>query len=98
MLKGLKVRIYPTKRQQEMLEKYFGCIRWYWNNSLIEIQKTYQETGKGLGQFAFRKWTCKGCGKEVNRDYNAALNIKAEGLRLLADGTAATACGGSVRQ
>jgi len=27
-------------------------VRWFWNNSLNETQKTYQNTGKGLGQYA----------------------------------------------
>ena len=35
-----------------MLAKSFGCARWFWNNSLVETQKVYAETGKGLGQFA----------------------------------------------
>jgi putative transposase len=52
MHSATKIRIYPTKTQQEALSKAFGCARWYWNNSLSETQKTYAETGKGLGQFA----------------------------------------------
>lgn len=30
-----------------------------------------------------RKWTCDKCGEEIDRDYNAALNIEAEGTRIL---------------
>ena len=30
-----------------------------------------------------RKWTCDKCGEEIDRDYNAALNIEAEGMRIL---------------
>lgn len=30
-----------------------------------------------------REWTCANCGAEIDRDYNAALNIEAEGLRIL---------------
>jgi putative transposase len=51
MLGATKIRIYPTAAQAEKLAKAFGCARWYWNNSLAETQKVYQETGKGLGQF-----------------------------------------------
>ena len=51
MLSATKIRIYPNKAQADKLAKAFGCARWYWNNSLAETQKVYQETGKGLGQF-----------------------------------------------
>jgi putative transposase len=51
MITATKVRIYPTPQQEEKLAKAFGCARWFWNNSLNETQKVYQETGKGLGQF-----------------------------------------------
>lgn len=51
MLTATKIRIYPNAKQAEKLAKAFGCARWYWNNSLAETQKVYQETGKGLGQY-----------------------------------------------
>lgn len=46
----VKVRIYPTSEQQEALSKAFGCARWFWNSSLAETNKLYQETGKGLSR------------------------------------------------
>jgi putative transposase len=52
MLVATKIRVYPSATQAEKLAKAFGCARWYWNNSLAETQKLYQETGKGLGQYA----------------------------------------------
>lgn len=51
MLTATKIRLYPNAAQADKLAKAFGCARWYWNNSLAETQKVYQETGKGLGQF-----------------------------------------------
>lgn len=33
-IKTYKYRIYPTKRQQELFEKTFGCVRFLWNKNV----------------------------------------------------------------
>ena len=55
MITSTKIRIYPSDDQKVTINKFFGCARWLWNNSLAETQKAYKETGKGLGQFALNK-------------------------------------------
>jgi putative transposase len=44
-----------------------------------------------------RVFDCPHCGQKHDRDVNAAINIRNEGLRILALGTSAAALGGNVR-
>jgi len=39
---AIKMRIYPTGDQKEMLNKTFGCCRLLWNQMLAERNKVYQ--------------------------------------------------------
>ena len=46
--KAYKFRIYPTKEQEILITKTFGCSRFVFNHFLAKWNETYQETGKGL--------------------------------------------------
>lgn len=52
---------------------------------------------KGFDSLAVRFVDCPHCGKRHDRDINAAINIRNEGLRLLEFGTPSADCGDSVR-
>jgi putative transposase len=56
---AVKVRLYPTTDQQEILSEHFGCSRWWWNHALNLCIETYKATGKGLTQVALNKFLPK---------------------------------------
>lgn len=65
---------------------------WY-GKRLVKIDQWYASTqicsncehSDGKKNLSIRKWECPNCGAEHDRDLNAAINIKKEGLRLLAN-------------
>lgn len=46
--KSYKFQLYPTKEQQILFAKTFGCVRAIWNLMLADKIKYYKETGKSL--------------------------------------------------
>jgi putative transposase len=58
------------------------------NSTLLPVPKM---------DLSVRSFACPHCGQRHDRDVNAAINIKNEGLRILALGISASALGGSVR-
>ncbi|MGI6079163.1 MAG: RNA-guided endonuclease TnpB family protein, partial [Fastidiosipilaceae bacterium] len=46
--KAYKFRIYPTKEQEILINKTFGCCRFVFNHFLAKWDNTYKEAGKGL--------------------------------------------------
>lgn len=58
------------------------------NSTLLPVPKM---------DLSVRSFECPHCNERHDRDVNAAINIKNEGLRILALGISATALGGSVR-
>ena len=51
MYKGITIRIYPTKSQEELLRKHIGCCRFIWNHLLGIQQENYKNGGKYISKF-----------------------------------------------
>ena len=49
--KSYKFRIYPTKEQEEILAKHFGCTRFVFNRFLKERQEEYLNNGNSLSYY-----------------------------------------------
>jgi putative transposase len=55
MHKAYRFRIYPTKKQEILLNKTFGCCRFVFNYFLEKWNGAYEQTGKGLNYNACSK-------------------------------------------
>ena len=55
VLRAYKYRAYPTKEQEVLLAKHFGCSRWIYNYALDKKIKTYQTTKESLSRFTIQK-------------------------------------------
>lgn len=71
------------KYKLELEGKYFVKIdKWFPSSKTCNECGVINENLK-LGVF---EWVCESCGSVINRDVNAAKNIKEEGFRILTDG------------
>ena len=103
-----------TKLGKSILDAAFGEFRRQveykaaWRGKLVSVigrfypsSKLHRACGtiKADLTLSDREWTCEGCGTHIDRDKNAAENILAEGLNLVAAGQADTqnAHGASIR-
>ena len=44
--KAYKYRLYPNVKQKNFFAKCFGCVRFFYNKSLCDINEIYKRTGK----------------------------------------------------
>jgi putative transposase len=88
---GMLVSFLGYKAAREG-KAFVKCDRWFPSTKTCSECGSITET-KTLD---VRSWTCPHCGAHHDRDINAAKNIRAEGLRILAGGTPATADRGKV--
>ena len=55
MLKAYKYKIKPNAQQQELLSKFFGCVRFIYNWGLNAKTSAYKENGKKIGYVQLAK-------------------------------------------
>lgn len=99
--RAYRYRFYPSEQQAAELARTFGCVRLVYNRALQarttawygeQRRVSYAQTSAwliGWMLLGVREWTCR-CGAVHDRDVNAAINIRAAGLAVLA-------CGDGVR-
>lgn len=55
MLKAYKYKIKPNQQQQELLSKFFGCVRYIYNWGLNAKTSAYKENGKSINYLQLAK-------------------------------------------
>ena len=55
MLKAYKYKIKPNTQQEELLSKFFGCVRYIYNWDLGMKTSAYKENGKAVGYVQLAK-------------------------------------------
>jgi len=55
MLKAYKFRIYPTKKQEEIIKVHFGACRFVYNWALEQKIKTYEQTKESISRFDLQR-------------------------------------------
>lgn len=78
MIKGYKIKIYPTKEQQEIIHKSFGCSRFIYNWCIDTIQKYYDENKKALSNIDLQKLITK---LKQNKEYSWLNDVSANMLK-----------------
>ena len=75
-----------------MFTEMLGYKAEWMNKNVIKVGEDFPSTqtchccgniNSEVNDVTIRKWKCQKCGKEHDRDVNAAINIKNEGLRIL---------------
>lgn len=56
MIKGYKIRIYPTKEQEQKMWRHIGASRWIYNFMLAEQQRRYQAGEMHMSAFDMSRY------------------------------------------
>ena len=77
-LKAYKYRMYPNNKQQVLINKTFGCVRFIYNKLLFDMIEYYQQTSEALYRgYAFYKKDFEFLSEvDSNSLDNAVINLK----------------------
>ena len=50
-IRALKIRLFPTKEQEELFYKHIGCCRFIWNYMLSEHERIYEEEHRNIYKY-----------------------------------------------
>ena len=76
--KAVKVRIYPTPLEQELLNKIFGCCRLLWNQMLAERNNTYQQLKEDSEALRAHKYKTE---KEYKQEFEFMRDVDSKALQ-----------------
>ena len=65
MLKAYKYRIYPNKKQEEQIEKTFGCSRFVYNQTLSYRKEMYEKEKISVSKIDCNNY----CNRELKKEY-----------------------------
>ena len=65
MLKSYKYRIYPTKEQEEQINKTFGCSRFVYNKTLAYRKEKYEKEKVSVSKIDCNNY----CNRELKKEY-----------------------------
>ena len=76
--KAVKVRIYPTPLEQELLNKTFGCCRLLWNQMLAERNNIYQQLKEDSKALRAHKYKTE---KEYTQEFEFMTEVDSKALQ-----------------
>jgi len=77
-MKAFKVKIYPNKTQQLMIDGNFGCARFIYNKMIEINQKKYHRTGKSLSGYDMQAYLPK-----LKKQYPFLKEVNSQSLQIV---------------
>lgn len=78
MIRTFRYRVYPTKEQEVLLVKHFGCVRFIYNWGLEKKVKVYTETKKSISKYDL---CCIVTGMRKSKDTEWLSEVNAQSLQ-----------------